>query len=491
MPSLDFSRSASPRRFCLRILLPLLALHLGGCALLAPVPDIDQRQPEITLPDTWQQPLPQAGDSPATWWRRFNDPLLDELIDKGLASAPDLRIAQSRLRQARIRRDQATAGWYPGLDFSSGVSRSPGNGSATSTSYSAGFSASWEADLFGEVRYGVDAAERDLAAEAARFASSRISLAAEITLNYVQYRATQERLAIARKSVQMQEETFDITLWRARAGLVTELDVEQGRASLEQTRASIPSLENSLVTGQNQLETLLGLVPGALGTRLAEVAALPDAPETIAVDIPSEALRQRPDVRAAEQTLLAEAARFRKTAATRLPSLNFSGRISWQDAHFSALGGSETIARSLAASLAAPIFDAGNIRNQIALQEIAHEQAVISYEQTLLAALQEVESALSSYATGRRREVNRIEAARAATSAATMARQMYESGLVDFQKVLDTQRTLLSAEDSLVTTKSDILTSVIQLYKSLGGGWEAAPPEEAASPESQATTASQ
>jgi NodT family efflux transporter outer membrane factor (OMF) lipoprotein len=452
--------------------------------MLAPVPDIDQRQPQVAVPDAWRQPLPQAEQEgkEARWWRRFEDPLLDELIDTGLSSAPDLRVAQTRLRQARARRDLATASWFPGLDFSSGISRSPGEGRATHTTYNLGFDASWEPDLFGGVRHEVDAAERDLAAEAARFESSRISLAAEIALNYVEYRATQERLEIARRNAQMQAETLDITLWRARAGLATELDAEQGRAALEQTRASIPSLENTLVTSQAQLETLLGLAPGTLAPRLSDALALPRAPETIAVDIPSEALRRRPDVRAAEETLLAEIARFRKTAAARFPSLRLSGRINWQDANFSALGGSETIARSLAASLTAPIFDGGRIANQILIQDAVHEQALVAYEQTLLAALQDVEKALSAYATGRQREQNRIEAARAAESAARLAEQMYQSGLVDFQKVLDTQRTRLSAEDSLVATQNDILVAVIQLYKALGGGWEENPlPEDPAS----------
>ncbi|MDR3220751.1 MAG: TolC family protein, partial [Candidatus Accumulibacter sp.] len=277
---------------------------------------------------------------------------------------------------------------------------------------------------------------------------------------------------------------------RAAAGLVTELDVEQARTSVEQTRATIPTLENAITASLNRLDILLGLTPGSLlglyPQQLATARPLPRAPVEIAVGIPSDALRRRPDVRAAEQTLLAETARVYVQVAARYPSLKLSGQFGWQDTSFSALGGSAAIVRSLVASLTATLFDGGRIENQIASQDAVQEQALVSYEQTLLTALEDVENALSAYATGRRREENRLQAADAARNAALMASQMYQAGLVDFQKVLDTQRTLLSAEDSLVVSQSEILTSVIQLYKTLGGGWEPVP-EAAATAEALAT----
>jgi NodT family efflux transporter outer membrane factor (OMF) lipoprotein len=459
-------------------LLSLLALT-GGCAMLASAPDLSQRQVSVETPEAWRQPTPQEADASiqdlAQWWRRLNDPQLDDLIDHGLKNAPDMRAAQIRLRQARISRDSAAAGWFPSLNFSSGASRSPGNGGDTRASYSAGFDASWEPDIFGGVRHAVEGAERDLAAQEARLDDARVTLAAEIARNYVEYRAYQERLKIARKNTVSQEETLSITRWRAEAGLVTELDVEQASTALEQTRASIPGLENALTASLHRLDVLLGLTPGSLYAQLAEARALPDAPEAIAVGIPAEALRRRPDIRAAEQTLLAETARVKERVAARYPSLRLSGHLGWQDTSFSSLVNSSALARSLSASLAATLFDGGRIQNQIDIQDAAQEQALVSYEQTLLTALEDVENALSSYAAGRQREINRVRAAQSARNAAEIARQMYQSGLADFQKVLDTQRSQLSSEDSLVTAKSDILISIIQIYKALGGGWETTP----------------
>jgi NodT family efflux transporter outer membrane factor (OMF) lipoprotein len=459
-------------------LFPLLMLS-AGCAMLASAPDLSQRQVGVETPAAWHQPVPQAGDAGsrdvAQWWQRLNDPQLNDLIERGLSSAPDVRAAQIRLRQARLSRDVTAAGGLPSLNFSTGASRSPGNGSATQTHYSAGFDASWEPDIFGGVRHAVEGAERDVAAQEARLDNVRVTLAAEIARNYVEYRAYQERLQIARKNTASQEETLFITRWRAEAGLVTALDVEQASTALEQTRASIPSLENALTASRHRLDVLLGLTPGSLSTELEDVRPLPEAPEAIAVGIPSEALRRRPDIRAAEQTLLAETARIRERVAARYPSLRLSGSFGWQDASFAALGGSSTIARSLAASLAATLFDGGRIQNQIDIQDAVQEQALVSYEQTLLTALEDVENALSSYATGRQREASRAQAARSAKNAAELASQMYQTGLADFQKVLDTQRSQLSSEDGLVTARSDILIAIIQLYKALGGGWEAAP----------------
>ncbi|MDR0673377.1 MAG: efflux transporter outer membrane subunit [Zoogloeaceae bacterium] len=463
-------------RFCLLALFSLLS---GGCAMLASAPDLSQRQVSVETPGAWRQPAPKADDAHppdlAEWWRRLNDPQLNALIDRGLDNAPDARAARIRLRQARLSRDVTAAGWWPGLNFSAGANRSPGSGSATQTHYNAGFDASWEPDIFGGVRHAVEGAERDLAAQEARLDDVRVTLAAEIARNYVEYRATQERLDIARKNTESQEETLFITRWRAEAGLVTALDVEQASAALEQTRASIPTLENTLVASRHRLDVLLGLAPGSLFAELEAARPLPDAPEAIAIGIPSEALRRRPDIRAAEQVLLAETARIRERVAARYPSLRLSGSFGWQDTRFAALGSSDAIVRSLAASLAATLFDGGRIQDQIDIQDAVQEQALVSYEQTLLAALEDVENALSSYATGRQREASRARAALSARNAATLASQMYQTGLADFQKVLDTQRSQLSSEDGLVTARSDILIAIIQLYKALGGGWEALP----------------
>jgi len=514
------------------------AATLGGCAMFASAPDLSQRQSKVEVPDAWRQTSSGVTgsdtDDLTQWWQRLGDERLNALIERGLAGAPDIRSAQARLRQARASRELAVSGWFPNVGFSAGGARTSYNDrekrvaqEATNSRklYEANFDASWEPDIFGVTRHAVSGAEADVVAEAARAEHAKVTLAAEIALNYVQYRANQDRLAIACRNALSQEETLNLTRWRATAGKTTQLAVEQARASLEQTLATVPTLRNAQTASLNRLDILLGQAPGTLAgndqekmsvasTKLAPDSLpgidlgrffKPDDPApcnvfdaypqayglqggsallatpsprlrapgaTIAVGIPSESLRRRPDVQAAEASLLAETARVHERVAQRYPSLRLSGSFGWQDVAFSGLSDPSSIVRSLAASLAATLFDGGRIRSQIDVQDAVQEQALVNYEQTVLAALGDVENALSAYATGQRGVVHHEQAVEAARNAAQLARQMYQVGLTGFQEVLDTQRTQLSAEDGLVTAHGDILISIVQLYKALGGGWE-------------------
>lgn len=474
------------------LLLLALAGSLGGCTLFTPAPDLDQRRLQVSVPEQWQGPAPARAETTAEatteadeaavlaqWWTRFNDPLLDQLIAQGLSASPDLRSAQAKLRSARASRDLAAADYYPGLSASTGATGSKaspavsGGSSRRTTIYDAGFDASWEPDIFGVVRQDVSAADADVAAQAATLEYARVTLVGEVARNYVELRTYQERLQIARDNASSQAETLEITQWRQQAGLATELDVEQARTSLEQTRATIPALVSNVAASQNRLAVLLGQTPGSLQERLGSARPLPAAPREIAVGIPADALRRRPDVRAAERTLAAETARVHARVAERYPSFTLSGSFGWQALTSGALGGSGTVARSLAGTLAATLFDGGRLKSRIAVQDAAQEQALIAYEQKILTALEDTENALAAYAAGREQEATRRRAAEAARNAAQLARQMYQAGLTDFQKVLDTERTRLSAEDSLATARLAVLSAVIQLYKALGGGWTA------------------
>jgi len=303
--------------------------------------------------------------------------------------------------------------------------------------------------------------------------NTQVSLVAEVALNYVELRAFQARLAIARDNLASQTETLELTGWRAEAGLTSSLDVEQARTNREQTRAQIPSLESSLAQAEHRLAILLGQTPGALHGKLTMSAPIPAAPDSVAIGIPADTLRQRPDVRAAERKLAAETARIGEASAALYPGFQLSGSIGWETLSFGALGGSDSLARSLLGSVAATLFDGGRIRQRIEIQNAIQEQALVSYEKTILGALEEVENALVSYANSRRREQALREAADAAHNAVLMARHRYATGITDFQKVLDTERTLLTVQDSLKTTQAESISALIRLYKALGGGWQA------------------
>ena len=446
-------------------------------------PQTEVSPPQVTTPSAWStsdvaiKPIATTQNL-ATWWHQLNDPMLDQLIAEAMTSAPDLRTAQAQLKQARANRDLAVANLSPTLGVSASTSHSrtgtaAGGTGIPQTLHAAGFDASWEPSIFGGLRDAAAGAKADAAAAAATLEAARVTLAAEVALNYVTLRAYQLRLTIARDNVTSQEETLQITEWRAEAGLATTLAVEQARTNLEQSKASIPSLENGRAAAEHRLALLTGQAPGALRERLFEAKPLPKAPDEMAVGIPADTIRQRPDVHAAELTLHAEIARTAQREAAHYPSLTLSGSLGWQAFSAAALSGSGSAVSSLAGSLAATLFDGGRIRSQIAVQNAVQEQALIAYEKSILTALEDVENALAGYATGRERVEARNKAAESARNAAQMARLQYEAGTVDFQTVLDTDRTRLTAEDGMASAEADLLTSVIALYKALGGGWSA------------------
>ena len=462
----------------------LVAAAICACTQLPSRSVPGGEAPDLVLPARWSTALPD-GAAPAApdrvaalarWWQQLGDPLLDELIDAALAGSPDLRLARARLRQARAGRDQAASGLWPSLSASAGASRNldaaaPG-GQSGPTLYDAGFDARWEVDVFGATRQGIEAADADRAASEASLRSTRVSLVSEVALNYVEVRSYQRRTTIAQDNLKSQAETLEITDWRYQAGLATSIEVEQARTSLEQTRASIPDLTVAQAAAENRLAVLLGRSPGALRERLAPARTLPELPAAIATGIPADVLRQRPDLVAAERTLAAETARTGQRQAKRFPSLNLGASFGWQAYGFAALGGTATLARAVSGALAATLFDGGRLRSDVEIQSAIQEQALIAYQASVLAALEEIENALASYAAGRERVEARRAAAAAARNAALLSRDLYQSGLTDFQTVLNTDRTRLSTEDALATAEAGMRTSLIRLYKALGGGWD-------------------
>lgn len=460
------------RQYPKLLLLAATLAALGGCAQTA-----RRETSAMATPSAWVTADPAirstdtAPETLARWWTQFNDPTLDALIAEAIKAAPDVRTASAKLRQSRAGLDLAEANRLPSVGASASAKRSRSGSGSAQTLYSAGFDASWEPPIFNGLNDAVDAAQADAQAMAATLESTRASLAAEVALNYINLRAAQHRLGIARNNLASQTETLQITEWRSAAGLVGALDVEQARTNLAQSKATIPSLEDSRAQAEHHLAVLTGQAPGALSERLAAVQPLPTAPDSVAVGIPADTLRQRPDVRAAELKVLAERARTAQSEAERYPSLNLSGSFGWQALSVASLGGSGSLARSLVASLAQTLFDGGRVKSRIAAQNAVEEQALIAYEKSVLTALEDVENALGAYASGRARVEARRSAAVSAVEANRLARLQYQAGTVDFQKVLDTDRTRLSAEDGVASADADVLTAVVQLYKALGGGW--------------------
>jgi NodT family efflux transporter outer membrane factor (OMF) lipoprotein len=340
-----------------------------------------------------------------------------------------------------------------------------------SNSFRAGLDASWEPDIFGGRRSALNATEADAKAFEASLGDAQVSVAAEVALAYIQLRGQQAQLGIARTNLASQQETLQITDWRAQAGLITSLEVEQARTAAEQTSAQIPTLETTIAKTRNALSVLTGQRPEALNMLLAESQPVPQAAIGLAQNIPAHTLRQRPDVRAAEHRISAALARVSVAQAARYPGFSISGSLGLNALTLGALTNGASVVNSLLGSVSVPLFDGGAAKSQVLAQEAVLEQARASYQAVVLTALKDVEDALAALKGDRTRQIHLQGAATAAGNADLLAQQRFKSGLIDFQTVLQTQRTLLTAQDSVASASADISADHVRLYKALGGGW--------------------
>jgi NodT family efflux transporter outer membrane factor (OMF) lipoprotein len=451
-----------------------MALALAGCASLTTRPGA---VPEVAVPAQWSQATPDSATttSLADWWQRFNDPLLSQLVTQSLQANTTVRSAQAALAQARALRDVASANLGPTVGASASAQRSKSGDNPAGNTFRAGFDASWEPDIFGGKRAGLSASEAVAQASQATLADTQVSVAAEVAVSYLQLRGLQARLAIARNNLASQQETLQITDWRVQAGLTTSLELSQARTNTEQTLAQIPTLETSVAQTRHALAVLTGQPPSALNTLLDPVVAVPLPADDLALSIPAATLRQRPDVRAAEQQIAAALARVSQADAARYPSFQISGSVGLSAIALSSLTGGGSLVSALLGSVSVPLFDGGAARAQVRSQEAALEQARVAYQGVVLTALQEVEDALVSLRGNRERLQRLRNASESAQQAALLATQRYNSGLVDFQTVLDTQRSLLSTQDSVASTEAELSADHVRLYKALGGGWQQEP----------------
>lgn len=458
--------------------LMLAALILSGCATVGP----DYTPPATELSKSWHTPLKSGLTAEETgpaslekWWTNLNDPELSSLMTRAIAGNRDLRKARARVRQARASRGVTRAGLFPTLDVSSSATRSRSSeetgGGTTSSFYVAGLDAGWELDLFGGVRRSVEAAEADLQASQEDLRDALVSLLAEVALNYVEVRKYQDLLTVAESNLATQQETFELTRWRQQAGLSDELAVQQARYNLERTRSQIPTLRTGLEEAKNNLAVLLGEQPGTLHGELEERKPVPVANPAVAAGVPADVLLQRPDVRRAERELAAQTARIGVATAELYPKFTLSGSIGLEAFSSSNLFSSGSRTAGGGAGVTWRIFDARAIRQNIEVQTALQEQALTGYETAVLNALKEVENALTTYAEEEQRRQALSEAVSAAQQAARQAGYKYQSGLADFDSVLEAQRSLLILQEELAQSNGAVLSNLIRLYKALGGGW--------------------
>jgi len=455
----------------------VLSLGLIGCAQF-----VSPSGSPVVLPADWKNaaafPVATPSRDLSRWWGRFGDPTLTKLIGTALSNSPDVNSAISRVRQARAQRESTVSGFFPTLSGSTGSSASSvlrnNAADSASVSYSAGLNASWEVDLFGKRRTSLLAADADVNSATENLHTVQSSLASEIALAYLDLRSSEARLRVVKDSLKSREETYQLVTWSHKAGQIDELDLRQAQTSVEQARAAIPSLEQSAGQARNRLTLLAGLTPGAFDGMLnANGRDIPTPPTELAVGIPADTVRQRPDVRSAGYQWVAAVQRTRAAKLERLPSLNLSGSLGINERTVGKLFNPQTVTSGIVAGLTGPIFDAGRIRANVEIQSAAEEQALLAYSSAVLQALSDVEDALIACHRSGERIVSLEKATIAARESARLAGLKYRAGVVDFLTLLDAQRTELSSEESLISARADRSSAYVQLYKALGGGWAA------------------
>lgn len=461
-----------------------LALILAGCAV---GPDYEAPRPEV--PGTWSSlEAPKEGQTSAAkaveadlseWWRALGDPALVRLTEQALAGSLDLKIAASRLREARALRGVAQGGLLPEAGAGGGYERLrptekgffPSDGEPFHH-YQAGFDASWEIDVFGGNRRRLDEAAAEVQASEEGLRDVRVSLVAEVARTYVELRSAQARSRIARLNLDAQQKTARLMRTRLDAGQAVELDVSRAEAQVSVTASMIPHLEILERRSLHAIALLLGKSPGSEAKDLSGTGSIPNAPAEIPVGLPTDLLRRRPDLRRAERELAAATARIGVATADLYPRFFLSGSIGSESIDASDFLTPASRAWSFGPSISWSLFQGGRIRANIEVQNARQEQAAIRFEQTLLGALRDVEDALVAHS---RDQVRRADLARAAAlqrRAVELAQERYLQGLADFLVVLEAQRFLYAAEDAVAQAEQSVATDAIALYKAVGGGWK-------------------
>lgn len=458
---------------------------LNACTTLGP----DFVKPETPTVDDWYADNPAINRDTAElkdWWTVFNDPILNELVDRSYQQNLTLQITGLRILEARAQLGIAIGNQYPQ------VQQIGGSGSANRISenspsfapgedrnfsnYEFGFDASWELDFWGRFRRGIESADASLKVSVADYDDALVSLAAEVARVYVTIRTLETQLMLARSNIELQKKSLGIAQIRYSNGATTKLDVEQAIANLTATQASVPVLTRSLYQAMNSLSILLGKPPGELELHSSELYGIPLAPAQIAAGIPADLLRRRPDVRRAEFQAASQSALIGVAEADLYPRFSLFGSIGFQASNADGkntgdLFKSDSLFYSAGPTFSWNIFNYGRLRNNVRVQDVRYQQTLVNYQDTVLRAYQETEDAMIAFSQAQT-ETNFLEQSANASSRATeLANIQYREGAVDFQRVIDSERTMVLRQQEWTRSRGDIALNLIAIYKALGGGW--------------------
>jgi NodT family efflux transporter outer membrane factor (OMF) lipoprotein len=461
----------------------IATLSLAGCMMVGP----DYNRPPAPTAEHWMESgdatMGQEHADYSAWWTVFNDPALTTLVETAYRQNPSLQAAGARVLEAVANRGIAIGTLYPQLQEAAGgfryttasTNRANQSGTAIDTSFSdwsLGLNAGWELDFWGRFRRGIESADAQVLASVANYDDVLVSLVAEVALNYITLRTLEEQLAVAHSNVEIQQRSYEITSEKFRGGAVTKLDAEQAASLLEDTRSLIPGLEASIRQTQNTLCLLLGMPPQDLHDLLGGTRPIPGAPAQVAVGIPADLLRRRPDIRHAERVLAAQSAQIGVAKSDLFPRLALVGTISVAAKDFSTLFDADSVEAFGGPSFRWAIFNYGRITNNVRVQDAEYQALVSDYENTVLRAQSEVESALAGFLGARQQVEFLARSVDAARSAVELADLQYREGAVDYTRVINTQQFLLTEQGRLVSTKGAVAADLTGVYRALGGGWE-------------------
>jgi len=493
-------------RFVLILMLGVTLLT-SGCIKVGP----DFTTPPAPVADSWLEPdnkqLTVTSDHHEEWWTVFNDPVLNKLIEDASQQNLSLQIAGLRILEARAQLGIATGNLYPqqqqlfGGAAAVGGSRNAANSAGGDLHFkdlSTSMDAAWELDFWGKFRRGVEAADAQFLAATADYEDVIVTLTAEVARAYILVRTNEERIRLAEESVAIQKRSLEIAENRFDGGLVTELDVQQARTLLANTSATIPRFQIEYHRAQNALSVLLGQPPGDLSTTLnasGSMAGIPMAPAEVAVGVPADLLRRRPDVRRAELQAAAQSALIGVAKADLFPHFTLIGSVGLQaskssltrngSSSFSDLFDSDSMTYFVGPSLTWDLFNYGRIKNQVRVQDARLQQLVTNYQNTVLRAAQEAEDAMIGFLKKQQEAIYLTDAVTASRRSVDISLLQYGEGLTDYQRVLDAQRGLSIDQDALASIQGSVVLNLVSMYKALGGGWQTMSNQEVVKPEIQ------
>jgi NodT family efflux transporter outer membrane factor (OMF) lipoprotein len=466
--------------------LAIATFIFGGCTTVGP----DFKRPEASIAKGWIEAKdpkvkPQSVEY-SDWWKLFNDPVLNNLIEIAYQQNLPLQIAGIRILEARAQLGIARGSQYPQQQQISGSTTRqrtsenapPGvGGSQTFWNAQSTFDAAWELDLWGRFRRGVESADASLIATIADYDDVLVTLTADVASAYVQIRTIEERIALAQANVDIQERSLKIADVRFHNGATTELDVRQAESLLRDTQASIPRLQTSLRQTKTALSLLLGMPPSNLEAVLGMPSVIPSAPADVALGMPADLLRRRPDIRRAELQAAAQSALIGVAQSDLYPRLSLVGSIGFQssDVGNAKLGNflnGNSLTYFVGPFIQWPIFNYGRLKNNVRVQDARFEQLIVNYRNTVLRAAKEVEDFLVGYLRSQDESGFLGDSVKAAARSVDLALVQYRDGVVDYQRVLDTQRFLVQEQDLHTQSRGNVVLNLIGTYRALGGGWQ-------------------